>query len=267
MADSLPGPASVSSAVRTAILSSICEKRFDRVKRTRERADGIIAAHDYPFAEQFRNAKTLADIIGYIKGVNEPEGWFSDWKRLFTKGPGQIFSDKEAEFIESGDSLVGWAAANSARRNNLGESGQKRLRDLYQAVCRDDDNTSLRWRIVHVLGAYDRIENVEFLRKVVREETYPWVQYGAIRALVEIASASDTLQKEILDALASFVEGYAGDNWVRRQIFEEIIETSFINGSAPGWMEGVTPLLTFIGTREQSLQDKVENFAKWREAV
>jgi nucleoside phosphorylase len=255
----------LSSAIRVSILSSISEKRFDKVKRTRERAEGVLRGHNYPLAEPFKKATTLAEVIDFVKKADEADDWFRVWKSIFIKAASDEFSKEEAGHILAEDSLIGWAAANSARRSIWGEVRQRELRKVYEEISKDDDKRSIRWRIVHVLGGYPKVENVEFLKGVLEEDTSPWVQYGASRGLMEIASMNVTLRTKTLGILNNFVERYAGNIWVRRQIFEEIIETSFIRDSTPDWKKEVLPLLNFIANKEMDLADKVNGFVAYNQ--
>jgi len=254
-----PQPRQLSPSIRSAILAAIAEKRFDAIQRTRKRADELIRDHRYDFAIPFSKAETREALAQHVKNLNGTENWFKCWRALFTKASGEKVIKQEIDLIASDDSLIGWTAANLARRSIVNEKGMQRFRDIYGQACKSEESKSIRWRVVHILGAFPSSDNVELLLKALQGDPYHWVQYGAARALVEIASQSDKdIREQVLGSLGEFIRTYDQPKlWIRRQIFREIIEAVFIRSPKPGWKEAVLLILTTVVQREveQSYQD------------
>lgn len=246
------GDPELSQGIRTAILAAIAEKRFDSVKRTRERANDILSSHKYPFADGFREAISLETLVGHVETIVGGEGWFKEWKNLFRKGRETKLSIEETNLIASDDSLIGWTVANIARRAILDEAGQRRMREIYDDAVGAENRRSIRWRVVHALGAYPTDYNVKFLEGALNRDIYHWVQYGAARSLIEIASHSPVgLRDSVISELKEFINQYNPNNvWVRHQLLREVIEAAFVFKPEPGWKEAITPLMTSVVNKE-----------------
>ncbi len=268
-----PEPRQLSPSIRSAILVAVAEKRFDAVQRTRQRANEILRDHRYQLARPFIEAKSREALMKHVIRLSGPGDWFRQWKALFTKGNGERLGTEEINLIASNDSLIGWATANLARRSILDKEGQQRVRDIYREVGKSENTESVRWRVVHVLGAYSDASNVALLLKAAMYDPYHWVQYGAVRALIEIASQSGKELRELaLEGLAEFIKSYSSTKlWMRRQIFGEIIEAAFIRNPKPGWKEAVEPILTLVVQSETDpsyqkvLSDRLSDFKSYNE--
>jgi len=247
-----PPPRQLSEDIRAAILGAIGEKRFDIVQRTKERANGILSGHNCPFAKGFREANNMEALVEHIETISGQEGWFKDWKTLFTKGKGSGLSIEEINSIDSDDSLIGWTVANAGRRVIIDETGQRHIREIYEKAIVTENKNSVRWRVVHILGAFPSDVNVDFLLKALNRDTYHWVKYGAARSLIEIASRSPVgLRDSVISELKGFINHYNPSNvWVRRHFLREVIEVAFLLNSEPGWKEAITPLLTIAMNKE-----------------
>lgn len=268
-----PDSRQLSLGIRSAILAAIAEKRFDKVERTRQRANDILREHRYEFARPFIEAQTPDCLRQHVATLTGPENWFKKWKALFTKRSGQELTVEEIALVTSDDSLIGWTVANLARRSGLNEEGQGRIREIYRQAGNADDKKTVRWRAVHVLGAYPNESNVNLLLDAARHDPYHWVQYGAARGLIEIASQSEEdLRTRVLSDLDEFIRNYDPPNvWIRRQIRREIVEVAFIRNPQPGWKNVVRPNLTLIVEKEagtlyqKELRKRVSDFRSYDE--
>src|SRR5205807_7659493 len=112
---------------------------------------------------------------------------------------GHPLSAEEITAVSSGDSLIGWTAANAIRRSTADEDQLDGLREVYRQSRATDTNKTTRWRIVHLLGAFPTEANAAFLFQALTTDPYHWVKYGATRALVEIAArAGDALATSVI---------------------------------------------------------------------
>jgi len=252
-----PEPRQVSSSIRTAILTAVAEKRFDSVERTRQRAEEICREHRYEFAQPFVDSHTLEELKKHVVGIQGQEEWFMAWRSLFTTPDGTKFTSEQIDLIQSEDSIIGLATANFARRGILDVTAQKYLRRIYEESA-SELKKSVRWRVVHVLGTCPDAQNVVMLLDVLHKDPYHWVQYGAARSLVEIAARSDlNLRSQVVSGLAKFVAEYGPSQmWVRRQIFQEIMEVAFIRNPRPDWKKAIMPVLTSIVNKERDQEHR-----------
>jgi len=242
-----------SMSIRVAILAAIAEKSFDRVMRTRIRARSRLQEHQYELALPFAKADTFEKIIEHLKNLKlEAERpWFNDWKILF------IGNTDPVGLLTKEDSIIGWTAANVARRIPLNGQAQKLVRELYFSSESSVNMNSIRWRLVHVLGAHPSKDNVSLLVHALNHDKYHWVKYGAARALVEIASnCGQKLKKQVLTGLEDSVKQIrAHDIRIGRLIAKEIRQTVFISHAKPNWKESVNPLLKHLRDLEQDVPE------------
>jgi len=242
-----------SMSIRVAILAAIAEKSFDRVMRTRIRARSRLQEHHYDLALPFAKADTFEKIIEHLKNLRlEAERpWFNDWKVLF------VGNTDPVSLLTKEDSIIGWTAANAARRIRLNRQAQKLVRELYFSSESNVKMNSIRWRLVHVLGAYPSKDNVSLLVHALNNDKYHWVKYGAARALVEISSnCGQKLKKHVLAGLEDSVKQIrAHDIRIGRLIAKEIRQTVFINNAKPNWKESVNPLLKHLRDLEQDVSE------------
>jgi hypothetical protein len=261
------GSEQLSRGIRVAIFAAIAEKRFDHVQRTRGRAMEILVEQKSDIAARFLKCETPQDLLRDVSTFHD-EPWFEQWKSLFTKSQEERLSDDEVGLVGSPDSLIGWAAANAARRARLNELQEQQIAAIYDKAGGETKKT-IRWRVVHALGVYAAANSLRILQKALHDE-YHWVQYGAARSLIEIAARSEpALRAQALEALREFLKNYdAADIWVRRQILEEIVQAAFILDAEPGWKDAVEPILRLAVDRETEpgAQDKLQKrLAEFRE--
>jgi hypothetical protein len=99
-------------------------------------------------------------------------------------------------------------------------------------------NDTLRWRIVHVLGKFPSAENIKLLQPAALYDPYEWARYGAVRSLMEIASASDANTRgNILLSLFSNLE-----NLNLPLTLREIRRTCLVRDARPDWYQAVRVL-------------------------
>ena len=139
----------VPEEIREAILAAFAEKRFDAVERTRSHPGGLGPI-------PVRKAVPLprdAHCNGRAHAHLEMEGDLGVWRRLFCQPPGTPVTNEDIELIASPNSLVGWAAANFVRRGTLYPDDEERVRAIYRSQQGKVGKRSIRWRVIHTLGA------------------------------------------------------------------------------------------------------------------
>jgi hypothetical protein len=104
----------------------------------------------------------------------------------------------DIDLLCSADSVIGWTMANVARRQTLPPTVWRRLINALANTAR-----AIRWRIVHVLGAFPSQPNFRILTDRFDKDEYNLVQCGALRSLVEMAAriGDESLRRGIERAL------------------------------------------------------------------
>jgi len=236
--------------LRTAILAVVAEKLLDQVPRTAQRTSTILS--QYPFAREFLVCEDRASMVAQVATVNGDVAWFNTWKQTYVKGAGAKVDGGDIALLASEDSLLGWTAANFARRGQLDPAGQERIRESYLGFRGDRGHDSVRWRLVHVLGRWPTEENVRCLAESLSTDPYHWVQYGAARSLVEIAARSREMRVRAMETIRAFVKSEGAGGSVRHLILEEIIETSFIRDATVDWPEASAEFLYSVVDAEMN---------------
>jgi nucleoside phosphorylase len=238
----------ISHSTHAVILAALAEKQFDEIQRTRKRAEETLRLHSYAFARPFLAVSGDDALRGLVGTLEYTDEWFVTWKRIFLAPRGRALTRDAIALVESPDSLVGWAAANSARRQTLDANGQIVIRETFSQKKGREEGRAVRWRIVHTLGAYPSDENADLLSAALVEDKYHWVWYGASRSLIAIAARSGKeLRTKCLSVILGFVQdGLPKQVWMRRQILREIIEAAFIRTPNTGWKEAMVPVMGAI---------------------
>jgi hypothetical protein len=251
-----------SRELETAILYLIAEKKFDPVHRTADRA-GTQLKNEFPsnsVAGKLRNIESLNDVYAIDELVSD-KAWFLRWKKLFMRNESPPLDETEIAQIIDSDSVIGWTAANVIKRFQLTETGLRQLRAYYRAIYPDPDPSKalVRWRIVHALGAFDDPENVRVLFEALDQDSYMWVNYGAVRSLVEIAAKTlkETLRTEIIGQLAGRIKS------MRAKVLEEMGQTMFYRNPPKTWLSLCGRLLESV--RDAQTRDADEE--RWTKTV
>src|SRR6202034_3154743 len=82
--------------------------------------------------------------------------WFERWRNLFLTPPRTNATAGQVDDLQAADPIIGWTAANVLRRCTLDET---RLSDIRRVAAAHETN-AVRWRAVHVLGAFPSRENL-----------------------------------------------------------------------------------------------------------
>lgn len=246
----------LSSGIRTAIIATTIEKTFDGIYRTRKRANATFES--YKHLDEWKPYLTFdlrVKLADHVKAIHSDSEWFTKWKEIFVdNGDG---CKEKVDLIKCEDPLIGWAAANLARRASLSDLQQGEIRTIFLQHTKDEEG-SIRWRAVHCLGEYGSKENIDLLFYALTNDKYHWVQYGATRALIEIASKSEgDLRSEVLKKLPELLRTLTfKSEHIRRQIIQEAIECTFMRTPAPRWKEEALDFLLCVTNLETEYNEK-----------
>jgi hypothetical protein len=188
----------VGPEMRTVIFAMLADKRFDPVLATSQRANDALRLMQLPDAKPFRDATNIAAVCEAVQLVHSEVEWFVAWKGLFALAEGGGVSADLLASITDDDSIVGWTVANVAKRGADREWMMPYLTEWLQS----DVSATVRWRIAHVLGSLPIAPAMKQLLQLLDHDEDPYVKYGAIRSLVELATLADPeLRAAIQDAI------------------------------------------------------------------
>lgn len=261
---------SFSRELADAVLFTVAEKRFDRIRTTSEWITTKLEYFPGDRAEVLANLGNMDQVLRYLRNIEGEPEWFTTWKRLYTTGQGETVTAEDVTHITDEDSIIGWATANILKRVRLKEDDLRQIRGyLDLANWRDgrgEISGTVAWRCVHVLGAYPSEANRDLLFTALEEAEYMWVQYGAVRSLVEMAALTSdhTFQEETFERLASKLPD------LPLKVQEEAVSTLHYKYPQGKWVEyGRTILDTLIEQAEneqrtqwQQESEDFEDFVK-----
>src|SRR5439155_9705895 len=129
----------------------------------------------------------------------------------------------DVELLGNPDSVLGWTLANVLKRSLLSEELQQALRDRFAVA----PEPPIRWRVVHVLGAWPTEANVTFLLNALDTDHVGEVRYGATRSLMEAACRGNiALRATIFSNLGTRSAALLADKFTRG----ELEATMFLRG-------------------------------------
>jgi hypothetical protein len=240
-----------SQELEVAILSILSEKLFDPVLNTRNRTHSLLTNLNSESAKAFAKATQFKDILTIVNGISSTTEWFVEWRTLFNRPTEPPISEDELFLISSEDPVIGWSASNVAKRFDLNESDFRQLRAMYYSFRNASfDSRSIRYRIVHTLGACYSEKNQDLLFRAVYQDPYSWVKYGAARSLIEMAAENDGASKSIIDELKRRATE------LPKPVREEIARTIFYKGAKGNWYKEITQLLAVFRDSQKSVSDK-----------
>ena len=193
----------LSRGIALAISAMLAIKQFEVVKGSATRAREWTRRLDDAYGWTFGHAVCVQDVLRSLEaqpldGV-EQGPWFHPWKETFLGRP-RVF-DLVAR-LNNGNPLIAWAAANVLRLKSPTNIEQEALRATYAAALADAERGhSVRWRVVHALAQWKSADNTNFLFEALDNDPYMWVQYGAVRGLMEAAAEDPPQRGDILEQL------------------------------------------------------------------
>ena len=188
-----------------------------------------------------------------LRPVSESQlAWFERWRRLFTTPVGARGEESRIHDLQAEDPIIGWTAANVLRHCSLDENRLNEIRTLAST----GGSNALRWRAVHILGAFPNDQNVQMLLRRLSEDGYHWVRYGSLRSLLEIAARSPDLRQTVFAALIERLESLIRPPLapaLRRDIFVRDIQ------NPQTWLVSVGRLIRIVADKMTT----TEEFQAW----
>lgn len=264
-------PRRYSDELHMALLAVISEKLFDNVTPTRNKAKTQFERfYSELGAKKIGHATNLSDVVREVETLGTSVPWFSVWKALFKLQKGA--SETDVTQINSKDPIMGWTAANVVKRESGQPDNARQLREIYrshEAAVSDSNplvqetaetgasleqdvpyvhSDTIRWRVVHALGAFADDGTVTLLLQALEKDRYHWARYGAARSLVEIAARTDNekIRSRIISNLAGRIATLSRGDYNSRRIVDEIERTVQYKDAAGDWKQAAQTLLDAI---------------------
>lgn len=243
----------VSDETATIILAMLAERKWDIIASTAQQARDALLLFPDGVRRPYVQAESPDDLFAYVANLsdNDAPEWFREWKRTFTI-PYQR-TDYQLETIRGTESVLGWTLANTLKRVELPDHEITNLIEWYQLEA---DSPTVRWRIVHLLGAFPSTDTSRLLIRAVSEDNDRWVQYGAIRSLVEQAALTcPSFRNELMETLGDLLPSLP-ENTPRRSTVLTAFERAIILRQAPpDWVRAVTGVLSSLSDHATSTDE------------
>lgn len=237
----------------TMMLCIAAEKMFDQVIGTSNDAKDRLTEFGDEWAQKLSMMKTIDEIIAEVKATDSSDELFKSWKELFAKNKGDNVDDDEILMIGKENSFTGWMTANVLKRLQLSDKQQRDLRIAYNFLLSNSQhNNTVRWRIIHALGAFASSDNSKLLFKALDDDPYLWTKYGAVRSLVEMASVSDEHLDDIVAGLLERVPN------LDVKVLGEIGRSALRENPPERWKEKILPLLEKCKEAKEDADHKEE---------
>ncbi|HEV3155615.1 MAG TPA: hypothetical protein VGZ02_17550 [Candidatus Baltobacteraceae bacterium] len=245
-----PISTSVSAEMQAVLLAMLSIRQWDIIEATRTKARDALSLYPRDMVERFLDADSVDVVLLWTYDRQSEKAWFQEWKSLFLATSDEEMTRFDIALIQNEDSLLGWTFANVQKRSSsLSPERRKALIDMLH-----DCGDIVRWRIVHVLGAFPTEENVhELLERL--GDTYKWVRYGAMRSLVEIAACttSDQLRKSVFAQIEEKIPALIGK---ADPIVKQLLSDLFVSPAPKDWLSAVMSLVARVYDYQPSLDQK-----------
>lgn len=251
LAQARDADAIVGTEMRTMIFAMLAEKKFDRVLATRQKANDALALMQLSDATRFREASSIDDVFEALKAIKSEETWFNKWRETFCLTGQSTLGNETLAAIRAADSIVGWTVANVARRTIL-EAGTSGILAGWLA---GEQNSTVRWRIAHVLGALPDEAALGKLFELLDGDPDGSVRYGAIRSIVELASrGGGGLRKAVGDGISSRAAAIADQPKIAAELRSSLLLDPEATG--PDWLSFVAKVVRALFLSFESTPDR-----------
>jgi hypothetical protein len=247
----IPAQPTISPGMETALFAMLAERRWDTFAATAQRAEDALRLFRDSLAQSFLRATSLDEVFAVVRTHVDDDHSLSPWVDLFTTPVGAEVDDEVIAGVRDQDSLIGWTTANVLRRVSMTSGQHATLRSLLSSA----QSGTVRWRVVHVLGAHPTPENAEALTTMIGDDDY-WVRYGAVRSLMEAAVRSEDLRENIIERVVAhlgFIREHEGTLF-------ELQNALLVRKPPSGWAGAVEPVLEELWTDAETVADQ----DRWR---
>jgi hypothetical protein len=185
--------------VHHAVYAHNLERRFDPFLHTALRAERlrlqIPASPDLSYLEASSRAdivKAVGEIIQVLAETDAGEEQYRrQWLDVYLRN--RPFDRDDLQPLWR-DPFLSWTASNSIRRFQISPEVTDELVRMYRMSRATSDSAPkaamFRWRLVHTLGRAQTTALEELLAVAFEPFENPYVRYGAIRSLIELAVTS-----------------------------------------------------------------------------
>jgi hypothetical protein len=239
--------AAVTSGMETALLTMLAEKRWDPIRATSQRVTDALRLLSSQVAQKLLAAADLTELLEIVREMPVQDEAIEEWKAIFTTPPNARVEDSFIARIAEEDSLAGWTVANVLRRIRLTEAQLASMREMI-----DGAGETVRWRIVHALGAHPSEENVSVLFDLLTSDEYMWVRYGAVRSLVECAARSSAIRDLVFEGIRERIEDISRHD----RVLEEFEKAVVLREPPPGWADAVGPVIEELWAKAETLESQ-----------
>ncbi|TDQ04796.1 hypothetical protein EV186_101754 [Labedaea rhizosphaerae] len=188
----------ISDELLVTLSAMLAEKRFDRVHGSRTRAVEWTSKLDELRGYNFSGSVGIKGVVEEVERVapKARSPWFNTWVTLFTKigSSDQPLFENDIFLLDDANPFIGWTASQVIRWSSMDEKDLALVRSAYRGARHglDDISRSVRWRAVHALGCHPSTDSSDLLLFAIDHDDYPWVVYGAVRSLLEMAALSSS---------------------------------------------------------------------------
>jgi len=70
--------------MQVVILAMMAERKFDLIEATARRSADALRLSPADIAKRLMVAGSLEDVFNEVRNVQSDQGWFSDWRSMFT---------------------------------------------------------------------------------------------------------------------------------------------------------------------------------------
>lgn len=256
MAETVSSNRRVSEEMEHVIAAMLAERLWDVVRPTAMRAGDALALLGSKYARRYLTASTIEEVLTEVDAIKSEAEWFRRWQELYSRQPQETVKAQEIQYLEESDSVLGWTAANVFRRLGLGKAEQGYVRGLAENAA----ESTVRWRCVHVLGAFPSSVNKEVLFRRLSEDQDGWVKYGALRSMMEMAARCAGVRDEVFEALLRQVELLAKDKLLKVE-FSRAANAKIEESEVESWIAGIGRIIRALADRAYDEQD-LEHWAR-----
>jgi hypothetical protein len=245
------GSIAVTEPMEIALLAMLGERQWDPLKATAESVKDALLFEPSGFARSLLQADSLEEVQHLVTQHDADDDGFRQWQALFLTPTDAEVGDEVVDRITDERSLIGWTASNVLRRARLNEQQMSDVRK----VLEEHDEWRARWRAAHALGSHPSSANAEALARALEDQD-EWVRYGAVRALIEEAAASNRLRRSIIGSVVERVDVIAKDP----RTLGELQRALVLREPPDDWADAVAPLVEELWSRAST----VEGQDRWR---
>ncbi|MGJ5051145.1 hypothetical protein ACQR09_29070 [Bradyrhizobium oligotrophicum] len=251
----------VSNEMKFVIAAMLTDRLQDVFVKTAERSADALSILGMEEAERLQNASPDG-ARAIIQGYTSQSAWFSEWKRVMTEPSGAKPDGRTLELLSSADPILGWTAANTIRRQM---PDREQLANIRKSTS--DGLVPVRWRSVHVLGAFPSEESQEVVSNAFMNDENEWVRYGALRSLMEMAVRSTEMRVLVFSQIKRSVELLESQPQLRAEFIRSLFARDIEDKQT--WRSGAGSIIEELADRAEDrrafeswvrLGDRLEDF-------